>query len=45
MTDNAQKEFKVTSDIRPGPATPYQRELWRKFWHRIVMEARKEAAK
>jgi hypothetical protein len=45
MSGSKKQECKVTVNIQPGPASPAQNEAWIKFWQRVIVEARKEAAK
>jgi hypothetical protein len=45
MNDTRKKEYKVTINLKPGPASPAQYALWRKFWQRVIVETKKEAAK
>ena len=33
----------VMLTITPGPVTPAQREKWRRFWAKLVAEAKSEA--
>ena len=34
--------IKLTVDIRRGPVTPAQKTAWRKFWARLISEAKRE---
>ncbi len=36
----AEKETKVISDIRHGSASPSQKQAWRKFWGKIIVEVK-----
>jgi len=35
-------EIKITTDIRLGPASLAQKTAWRKFWQKLISEAKRE---
>jgi len=35
-------QTKVTVNIRPGRATPAQKQAWKRFWQKIIGEAQRE---
>ena len=33
-------EVKIEVSIRPGPGSPAQKEAWRRFWQRVISQAK-----
>jgi hypothetical protein len=30
----------VTLDIKPGPASPAQKQAWKRFWQKLIAEVK-----
>ena len=45
MPEMAEKQIKVTVNIAAGPVTPAQRQAWKKFWQKLIAEAKSEVDK
>ena len=43
MTPKIKPEVKVTMRIAPGPVSPAQKQAWRRFWQKLITEAKGEA--
>jgi len=39
---DAKVQSKVTMNIRPGTVTPAQKQVWRRFWQKLITEAKRE---
>ena len=35
-------EIKITTDIRPGQASPAQKQVWCKLWRKLIAEVKNE---
>jgi len=33
-------QSKVTVNIRPGPMSPAQKQVWRRFWQKLIAEVK-----
>jgi hypothetical protein len=42
---NAKQQSTVTVNIVHGPVTPAQRQAWKKFWQKLIAEAKIEVDK
>ena len=40
MPQKSENQIKVTVNIVPGPVTPAQRQAWKKFWQKLIAEAK-----
>ena len=45
MAEKAENQIKVTVNIVSGQVTPAQRQAWKRFWQKLIAEAKNEAAK
>lgn len=45
MPKTADKTIKVTMNILPGPVSPAQKQAFKRFWQKLIAEAKSEAAK
>jgi hypothetical protein len=36
-------EIQVSVEIRPGATSPAQKQAWKRFWQKLIAEAKSEA--
>ena len=42
VSKSTKTAIKLTVDIRPRPASPAQKQAWRRFWQKIISGVKEE---